>query len=234
MLVGGEGQRDAIRRVAELLRSQGCEVIFFGACALALYAPKARVRLRPTQDVDCISSVEPWIVQNQILARMAESGCVRPDPKVLCRYWIAPNFDLSFDIVDGHGANAGGDNPWVSRAARRAREYDAVGVQVRAITPPYFLATKLCAYARRGPDLLSSSDIEDVVCLFAEVPSVTNDLRSEGIAGEVAAQWRFILDAANLGPDDLIDMANAHLAGGDQDVHGPTVAARLQELLTLA
>ncbi len=88
------------------------------------------------------------------------------------------------------GFNVGGVNPWFDRAAQRARAYDVgEGRTVMAMTPPYFLTTKLVAFADRGPDAQSSKDAEDIVTLLVEVPDLVDQVDAEGLRAEVKALW---------------------------------------------
>jgi predicted nucleotidyltransferase len=61
-------------------------------------------------------------------------------------------------------------------------------VEVRVVTAPYYIATKLAAFIGRGrEDLLGSRDLEDLisvvdgrVALIAEVQAEETDLRASG------------------------------------------------------
>jgi predicted nucleotidyltransferase len=69
-------------------------------------------------------------------------------------------------VISPDGHNVPGSNPWLRRAADNFSLYDVgEGVKVKAVRPPYFLATKLTAFADRAEDVLSSKDAEDIVAL---------------------------------------------------------------------
>ena len=52
------------------------------------------------------------------------------------------------------------------------------GLMVRAITPPYFLATKLAAFSDRGGGaFIGSKDIEDIINLIAAYPALLKELK---------------------------------------------------------
>jgi len=105
-------------------------------------------------------------------------GCVlglyaRPDGAPL----RATNDVDCISTLSPHGLNVGGVNPWFERAARHAREYDVgEGRTVNAVTPPYFLATKLVAFENRGPDASSSKDAEDIVTLIVETADIVEQV----------------------------------------------------------
>ncbi len=163
--------------------------VFIGGCTLGLYARLDGAPLRATKDVDCISTLVPWVLQDKILADMCSPGVLSPA-----------------------GFNVGGVNPWFDRAAKRARAYDVgEGRTVMALTPPYFLTTKLVAFADRGPDAQSSKDAEDIVTLLVEVPDLVDQVDAEGLRAEVAALWRRALTKYSLSESDLPDLVDWHL-----------------------
>lgn len=87
-------------------------------------------------------------------------------------------------------------------------------VFIRVITPPYFLVTKLEAFADRGEnDFLGSSDLEDIISvvngregLIFEVENAQHDVRAY-IAAAISdlLSKRTFIDAlpGHLNPDEL-------------------------------
>ena len=177
----------AIRAVLAAFGEQAEHFVFVGGCVLGLYARPEGPRLRLTEDVDCISSLSPWVLQDKILADMCHAGVIEPDESLQCRYRIAGT-TVVVDVLSPEGFNVGGVNPWFARAAARAARYEiGEGDAVRAVTPPYFLVTKLVAFESRGPDPDSSKDAEDIVALVVEVPSLLEQVDEEGLRHDVAA-----------------------------------------------
>jgi hypothetical protein len=116
-------------------------LVFIGGCTLGLYARPDGAPLRATKDVDCISTLVPWVLQEKILGDMCSRGVLSPDADLQCRYRIRGT-ELDVDVLSPAGFNVGGVNPWFERAAQRARAYDVgEGRWVMALTPPYFLTT---------------------------------------------------------------------------------------------
>lgn len=76
------------------------------------------------------------------------------------------------------------------------------GVEIRAVTPPYLVATKLAAFAGRGRgDHLGSRDLEDIVALVdgreelvGEVASASDEVRAfiASQIGNLLGQPRFV------------------------------------------
>ena len=161
MALRGEAHRAAIRAVLDAFGADARHFVFIGGCTLGLYARPDGAPLRATKDVDCISTLVPWVLQEKILGDMCSRGVLSPDADLQCRYRIRGT-ELDVDVLSPAGFNVGGVNPWFERAAQRARAYDVgEGRLVMALTPPYFLTTKLVAFADRGPDAQSSKDLED-------------------------------------------------------------------------
>jgi predicted nucleotidyltransferase len=207
----GEAHVRAIRAVVAAFGEQAEHFVFVGGCVLGLYARAEGPPLRLTEDVDCISSLSPWGLQAKILADLCQAGVIDPDEALMCRYRIV-GAAVVVDVLSPEGFNVGGVNPWFARAVARAARYPVgEGDTVRAVTPPYFLATKLVAFVDRGPDWDSSKDAEDIVALAVEVPSLVDEVQAEGMRDDVAALWERVFDKYGFAPSDLADFLARHL-----------------------
>jgi predicted nucleotidyltransferase len=134
---------------------------------------------------------------------------------VQCRYRILGG-SVEVDVLAPEGFNVGGVNPWFARAVERARRYDiGDGRSVSAVTPPYFLATKLVAFEDRGPDAQSSKDAEDIVTLLVEVEDLVTQVAAEGIRGDIARLWERVSAKYQIAKRDLSDLVDGHLDRGE-------------------
>jgi hypothetical protein len=141
---------------------------------------------RPTNDVDVIVEVTGRWGYEQFSKRLRAQGFMEDiEGRVICR-WRHFHSDLMLDAMPTNPAIFGFSNRWLALAMPHALERRLPsGVSIRAITPPYLLATKLEAFADRGQDdLLGSHDFEDVISLVngraelvGEVRATSNDLR---------------------------------------------------------
>lgn len=207
----GAAHLRAIRAVVAAFGEQAEHFVFVGGCVLGLYARAEGPTLRMTEDVDCISSLTPWTRQLQILGDLCQADVIVPDEALSCRYRIVGTA-VVVDVLSPEGFNVGGVNPWFARAVARAARYPiGEGATVRAVTPPYFLATKLVAFVDRGPDWNSSKDAEDIVALAVEVPSLVDEVQAEGMRDDVAALWERVFDKHRFAPSDLADFVACHL-----------------------
>jgi predicted nucleotidyltransferase len=223
----GAAHRSAIGAVLDVFREHAQYFVFAGSSVLGLYARPHGTPLRATKDVDCISTRAPWILQEKVLADLCAQGLLTPDKDVQCRYRIR-DADIDVDVLSPDGFNVGAVNPWFKRACDRAQAYPlGDGRQVNAISPPYFLATKLVAFADRGPDAQSSKDAEDIVTLAVEVANLAAQVEAEGLAPEIAALWQRTILMRRVG--DIRDLVEWHLGRDDRE-HLDRVASMLVRL----
>jgi hypothetical protein len=93
------------------------------------------------------------------------------------------------------GRLLGFENPWQTAGMPHAAWHTLPsGTEIRAITPPYLVATKLAAFRGRGDDdHLGSRDLEDIILLVdgreelvTEIASADDSVRTF-VSSEVAA-----------------------------------------------
>jgi predicted nucleotidyltransferase len=226
----GDQHRAAIRAVLEAFGDDARHFVFIGGCALGLYARSEGAPLRATKDVDCISTLSPWVLQDQVLGELCARGVLSPDVDLQCRYRIRGS-EVVVDVLSPEGFNVGGASPWFARAAARAGTYSAgAGRNVAAITPPYFLATKLAAFEDRGPDAQSGKDAEDIVALHVEVADLVALVDAEGLRRDIHELWQRVCVKYGLRPADVPDLIDWHLDSRDRE-HRPRVVEALGAML---
>lgn len=210
------------------------DVVFVGGATVTLWiTDPAAPPPRPTKDVDVIVEVATRAEYNAFEGRLREAG-FRDDGEVICR-WHKRESGLVLDAMPTDAALLGFENRWQREALPHAVEVKLPsGVSIRAVPPPFLLATKLEAYLGRGEgDLLGSRDFADIVALvdgreelLAEVQAAPKKLRTyvAAILERLFADER-ILDGvrAQLLPDD------ASQARADD-----VVVTRLRELASTA
>ena len=224
-LLRGEEHRAAIAAVLDAFGLDSRHFVFVGGCVLGLYAQRTGAPLRATKDVDCISMMSPWVLQEKALADLCTRGVLCPDAAVQCRYRIRAT-GIDVDVMSPEGFNVGGVNPWFERAARHAGAYElSQGRTAMAVTPPYFLATKLVALEDRGPDPQSSKDAEDIVALAIEVPDLVEQVEAAQIRIEIAELWSRALVKYSLTLADLPDLIDCHLDRRDAEQRERIVAS---------
>lgn len=170
------------------------EVVFVGAATVTLWiTDPGAPPVRATRDVDVIVEVTTRAGFHEFEERLRgirfaedqESG-------VICR-WRHRDSGLILDAMPADASLLGFVNRWQAGALPHAvrRELPS-GAVIRAVPPPYLLATKLEAFRGRGQrDFLGSRDFGDVIALIdgreeltAEVAACDEELRSY-VAGEL-------------------------------------------------
>ena len=115
------------------------------------------------------------------------------------------------DIVPTIETPIGPTNRWYVDGMREARDYEAEGVTVRAITPIYFIATKLEAFKNRGSgDFVSSHDLEDTLTVLGGLRQLRDLIvaATDGVAAAVRAELALL--ARN---DDFREALSGHFPG---------------------
>jgi hypothetical protein len=153
-------------------------MVFLGGCATALLlTDPAAPEVRSTQDVDVITEVGSLTDYYRLADELRGAGFAedRTPGAPLCR-WCAPGVVL--DVMPTDERVLGFGNRWFRPALASAqRAILPSGAIIRAVTAPYFLATKLEAFDGRGRgDYLASQDIEDIVTLLDGRAEVVEDV----------------------------------------------------------
>lgn len=144
------------------------EVVFVGGATVELWiTDPGAPPVRPTKDVDVVVEVTSRSAFYDFEARLRVQG-FREDQEegVICR-WRHNRTDLILDAMPSQAGILGFDNRWQGAGAPHAIERALPsGAVIRALTPPYLLATKLEAFKGRGNgDFLGSRDFADIIAL---------------------------------------------------------------------
>lgn len=170
----------------ELLR----EVAFVGGCttALLLTDELSREEVRYTDDVDLVVSLTGYAQWQKMVEQLRLRGFKQsPLDDVICRMRLG-ELKVDFMPADDEAANLlGCNNRWFQAGLTSAQWHELPsGCRIRLFTPPYFLGSKLEAYAGRGAqNPLASQDLEDILNLvngreelLQEVDTSTPELRA--------------------------------------------------------
>jgi hypothetical protein len=130
--------------------------------------------------------------------------------EVNCRFRLG---DLQVDFMPDDADALGFTNRWYKAALQTAQPYPiAEGINIRLVTPVYFLATKFEAFKGRGKnDLLGSRDIEDILNLIDGRAELGQELlqAADDVKTYLIAEFKALLNS----PD--ISYAVQSTAGGD-------------------
>jgi predicted nucleotidyltransferase len=199
---------DMLERAASALGPLLEEVVFVGGATITLWItdPGAPAP-RPTDDVDVVVEVASRAALYDFEQRMRDRG-FREDVYggVICRWRYGDRGraeDLILDAMPAEAHLMGFANRWQGDALPHAAQRRLPsGITIRAVTPPYLVASKLEAFNGRGRgDHLASRDLEDIILLvdgrdelLAELADAPDDVRSY-VAAQLAdrlAEPRFV------------------------------------------
>lgn len=174
------------------------EVTFVGGATVGQWlSDEAAPGARPTNDVDVVVELASKSQLDAFGGRLRERQ-FREDFEsgVICRWLHGDRLDpLVVDVMPTESAILGFANVWQARGIPFAQRLELPsGAAIRAIPPPYLVATKLEAFRGRGKgDFGASHDLEDVISLVDGRPELVDECRAaaselrEYVATEVRA-----------------------------------------------
>lgn len=209
-------------------------LVFVGGCTTALFITDAVTLedVRATDDVDLIVDLTGFAAWAQLQEQLRRQGFAEsPQDTVICRMRLG---DLKVDFMPDDEAILGFSNRWYARGIETAVATALTdNLEIRRLTPPLFIATKLEAFLGRGQgDLLGSHDLEDILIvvdgraeIVAEVLAADDDVR-RFIAAQFAAlladgDFDHLIDGNIRGPAGRADIVRQRFAdiaqGGGPD-----------------
>jgi hypothetical protein len=164
----------AVQKLVPLLD----QIVFVGGCAAGLLiTDPGAAPVRPTVDVDAIVEIAFYTELVTLEVRLRQLGFEQPhvEGTPLCR-WI--HGDVIFDLMPTDSTILGFSNLWYRPALKNAELTGIGGHQIRLISAPYFLATKLEAFHGRGHfDYRMSRDFEDIVTILDGRPEIVAEVQ---------------------------------------------------------
>jgi len=178
--------RQQLEAAARVLRPLLDDLVFLGGCTTGfLLSDPASAGLRPTKDVDTITEVASYAEYATLTERLRALGLTEDTSEgaPLCRW---RHGQLIIDVMPTNEAVLGFSNRWWVPALGSAVWVSLADLQLRVVTPVYFLATKLEAFRARGAgDVRGSHDLEDIMTVIdgraeivGEVQSAPPDVRT--------------------------------------------------------
>ena len=172
-----------LEEAVELLEPLLNEFVFAGGCTTGLLVTDpAATRIRPTRDVDAITEVTSYAQYATLSDRLRELGLHEDasEGAPTCRW---RHGSLILDVLPTDERILGFSNRWYGPAIRAAQTIRVGRHDIRVVTTPYFLATKLEAFhGRGGHDYRASHDLEDIITVIDGRP----ELGTEVLAADAA------------------------------------------------
>lgn len=216
-------------RVAEALGDIRKHVVFVGGCATALLiTDTGAAPVRVTEDVDAIVAIVSLAEYHRLGNDLRKRGFTQTLEQGEPPYrWTFSG--LKFDIMPVDESVLGFSNRWYADAMRTAVTINLhEGLDIRLVTPAYFVATKLVAFLDRGKgDYLESHDLEDVISVVDGRPELVEELaRADSeLRGYVAGVFaRLVAD------EGFLDALPGLIIEGSPAVRSPVVLQRLRTI----
>lgn len=156
------------------------KVVFVGGCTTALLVDDVVTlqHIRSTEDVDMIVEVLSKSEYQDLCQKLRQRGFKESvEDDVICRWRLG---SMIVDVMPTDQEILGFSNIWYPEAVKFAKSYQLPSNRIiRVVSPTYFLATKIEAFAGRGNnDFLVSQDIEDILSLIDGCSSLIADLHA--------------------------------------------------------
>ena len=203
---------DMVCEIAERLSNLREEVVFLGGATLGLFiTDPTSPGMRTTKDVDVIVEVASYVKYEAIATRLRELGFSQPIDKSedapMCRWFIE---DAVLDVMPTEPEALGFSNRWYPVALRSAtRRILSNGLEIRVVTAPCFLATKLEAFAGRGNgEYAVSHDMEDIIVLINGRREIVDEIKNSDAEVRRYLAEQFTNLMAN---DTFLDALPGHL-----------------------
>jgi len=185
--------------LAEKLGELCEEVVVVGGCSPALLLDiNTAPDLRPTGDVDIMVQADNYGRYFGFVKRIKEKGFVERQGDPIGRF---ASGELIVDVMPTEADVLGFTNRWYKKAFANAtyRKLPS-GKSIKTVTPVYFVATKFEAFSSRGnDDVMASPDLEDIITILVEVPTLEEDLKQadKDVQRYISDQFRKLVSDKN-------------------------------------
>jgi len=192
--VGSRENQHLLKTAARMLLPVLDDLVFVGGCTTALLiTDEAAADVRPTYDVDAVTDVNSYTEYTKFCERLRELGFKedQSEDAPVCRW---RNSEIVLDVMPNDEAILGFSNRWYKDVVQTAHHFPLdEDLNIRVVTAPYFLGTKLEAFKGRGKgDFVTSQDLEDLISVVDGRPTLVDEIResptelSAYIASEIA------------------------------------------------
>lgn len=165
----------SLELAAKTLEPLLSELILVGGCAVGLLiTDRARPATRHTVDVDLLTEVTPLSNYHALGDSLRRLGFVESQD-VICRW---RKDELIIDVMPTDAKVLGFTNSWYELTAKMPTTTELPsGIQIRHITAPLFIATKIESFYGRGNGNYLHHDIEDIINLVDGRPELLIEIQ---------------------------------------------------------
>lgn len=194
----GDPNRAMLVRAARQLGPLREEFVLVGGCAAGLLVTEpAAAPVLMTKDVDMVVEVGSYASYARLGRRLRKQGFHEDTEEgaPVCRWRCE---DLILDVLPTEESALGFGNRWYGAAMNHAASVELErGLRMAMITAPYFLGTKLEAFASRGKgDYGASHDLEDIIVVVDGREELVVEVAESGeeLRGYLARWMNRLLD----------------------------------------
>ncbi len=218
---------DVVASVARRLEDLLDEVVFVGGSTAAfLITDESVVGVRPTLDVDLIVEVMNLPAFYQFEKRLLKLGFAPDKDGPRCRYKVD---GIIVDVMPDEASILGFTNRWYQAAIDTAETHTVNDMQLRVVSAPLFLATKLEAhYGRSAGDYLGSHDLEDVLAVIDGRPSIVTDCFD---APDAVKTYLCEAFAELLADDEFVNVVPGFVEQAQAEERAAVLLARMGDLV---
>lgn len=171
-----------IATIADQLKGLPYDFAFLGGAVLeVLITDKGAPSIRTTKDVDVLVNATTRKAYSDLEALLRQSGFKHDtsEDAPICR-WIFR--DIILDVMPPSRDVLGWNTRWLMKALTSAVVVDANTPDIRIVTAPYFLASKIEAFEGRGNnDFISSHDMEDFISVINGRETIVDDIKGSDV-----------------------------------------------------
>lgn len=151
------------------------ELVLVGGCAVGLLiTDRARPPVRHTIDVDLLTEVTPLSNYYKLCDKVRDLG-FKESSDIICRW---SKGGLMIDIMPTEEDVLGFSNSWYKLAATMPLTSSLPsGIEIKHVSAPFLIATKIESFYGRGNGDYLHHDIEDILNLVDGRPELTNEIR---------------------------------------------------------
>lgn len=179
----------ALELAAQELRSLLTEFVLVGGCAVGLLITDgARPPVRHTRDVDLITEVTPLKNYYALCAKLRDLG-FKESSEIICRWTKG---DLIVDVMPTDEGVLSFTNRWYELAVKTALISTLPsGLQIRHVSGPLLIATKIESFYGRGNGDYRHHDIEDIVNVVDGRPELFDEIRNAPVVAREFIEQEF-------------------------------------------
>lgn len=187
----------AIVALNERLKRASFDYAFLGGSVLSLLVNDVMAdEIRVTKDVDVVAGIRTRKEFHRGERELEACGFRHDmsEDAPVCR-WTADG--IVIDVLPVREEVLGWKSRWFDEALRSAKIVNVEGHEVKVVSAPFFVALKLEAFEDRGKaDFITSTDFEDIICLFNGRHSLVDEILSEEVVREgICSRFaRYVLD----------------------------------------